>query len=732
MDQRKNFNNLQDVLWIVVAFIAWAWMFRGYISGKVALFDDALSYYDHIKFYLDNLSRGVFPLWDPLWFSGADNSFFLQRMGCFNPFLMITLIFKAAGFSHTSSYLIYLMLYYFLGCLGFYFLAREVIGDRVCSYTAFLLLLFSALGTRSFDSFMILMFTPIAWFFYFLVVFGRQPRRFAFVGMTFCLMIAATTYIPFYFLLSVTTFLIVYTAIYFKSVIAFLRKLRQFIIRNKILAWVCVFVLLLALVPGYLFFKAGGKGDYVMPRRNTNQAMGSVLGVQAQNDTNSWALLEDLFFAWHYYTDIRLIKFAVIYVPLFAVIIFLLGLTTPITKKVFLLFLWMVLLSLICIPKASPIYLFLYQHVVLFKYFRNLHFYLWVTILPAFCLFLGLQLKNYLDWRPLGFRKKTLTVLYVAGVHGLIMMALSHFQFPIEMSYAVVILSCLFFLLRIFTDMQGRHAVMMGFILIIAMIEPFEIYKYLSRNTQPFLPYAYTYDWTTLDFRYLRGTNDVEITAGEGSYDDHKQMADEPGRVVRPLGAFYYASKWFSYLSANVDMYVVKKYLGYKFVVYDAVARLDDNVSDFSDFETALAENRNVAYVATDDPAILNRRPAGNVSYYARQIPGPADDFYVEKFTANEMKIKTRFTKPQFVVYNDNDHRQWQLWINGVSKPIIRSNLAFKGVWVEPGEQTLDFRFGSTPIWIVYITLYVGINAMFVMLLILSRRESSSRSKAEL
>ena len=44
---------------------------------------DAISYADHISFYTDNLSKGVFPLWDPAWFNGAPVSFlFKADRGC--------------------------------------------------------------------------------------------------------------------------------------------------------------------------------------------------------------------------------------------------------------------------------------------------------------------------------------------------------------------------------------------------------------------------------------------------------------------------------------------------------------------------------------------------------------------------------------------------------------------------------------------------------------------------
>jgi hypothetical protein len=711
-----------DALLIAAAFVLWAVMFRGYLSSRVALFDDAISYYDHIKFYLDSMARGVFPLWDPVWFCGAANTFFLQRMGCFNPFLFVALFYKIIGIPHTSAYLLYLMTYYFVGCLGFYFLARQVIQDRLGAYTAFLLLLFSALGTRSFDSFMILMFTPIAWFFFFLVAFCQKPQRYSFVGLIFCLMIIATTYIPFYFVLSLATFLFVYVLLYAKTLKEILINSFRFFYQNKVLVLICLAVLLLALFPGYLFFKSGGKGDYVMPKRNTNQLVGSVLGVQAQDGANSWALLEDLFFAGFYYTDITQIKFAIMYVPLFAGIIFLLGMTVKINRKILLMFLWIVLLLLICIPKASPIYGFLYKHLGFFKYFRNLHFYLWVTILPVFCMMLGEQLKIYLNFQPLKFTEKLGKVFFVVLVHVGLMGTLNYIHFPVMASYLVLILSCLMFMWRIFAGSGRNMAWWMVAILIVTMLEPMEIYTYLSRNTQLYQKYSYTYDYAPQDFQYVRGDSDVEIVAGEGSLEDPFEPSS-PQRVVRGLEAFYYASKWYSYLSANVDLYVIRKYRSHKFVIYDAVERFDDNNPDFTQLETALAESRNVAFVSTDDASVLKFKPAGQSSYYARNIEASGSDFAVESYNANGIKIMTDFVKSQFLVYNDNDHRDWRLFINGVATPIIRSNVAFKGAWVPSGKQIVEFKYGSQKTWLLYMVLLVGINGLLVLLVYLYWQE---------
>ena len=79
-------------LWIFFTFVIWAYVFRGYLSSRFTLISDAQSYYDHTRFFIENLKNGIYPLWDPFWYYGAPNDFFLRRIGAFNPFYLIILI----------------------------------------------------------------------------------------------------------------------------------------------------------------------------------------------------------------------------------------------------------------------------------------------------------------------------------------------------------------------------------------------------------------------------------------------------------------------------------------------------------------------------------------------------------------------------------------------------------------------------------------------------------------
>lgn len=725
-------DTVKDIFLIAIAFSIWVFIFRDYLFNKLALFEDASPYYDHIKFYLDNMSRGVFPLWDPAWFCGVANNFFLQRMGCFNPFLLVTLVFKSLGIPHTASYVMYLMMYYFVGCAGFYLLARQILQDRAASFAAFGLLLFSALGTRMFDSYMVLMFTPIVWFFYFLIAFSQRPRPGSFVGIMFTLCIVLTTYLPFYFLIVLVSFLLFYALFYGSTLKGLFAQYIGFALRHKILVGVCLVILCSSLAPGYLFFKsAKEKAEVVMPARNTNPDAGGVLGVKRQTGANSWAVLEEIYFARYYYTDITQIKFAILYVPFFTYLVFFLGFFTRANKKLWFLFLWSAGLLILCIPMASPVYTFLYDHVVLFKYFRNLHFLLWVALLPIACLFLAEQLKAFLAWQLASRREKWTGFVYISLVHGALAWYLFQYQFPVVTSYAVIILSYVFFLWHLFGSLRGSQTLTLFCLLAIIAVEPIEVYGYLGQNSRPYLPNTYAYDYVDLNFHHKRFDNDIEMALADASMEDVLGEEGKPGeRLIRPMTALYYASKWYGYLTDRIDYYVLKKYKKYKFILYDNVERLDDAGADLSVLETALAENRNAAFVSTDDPDVLKAPSGSRHSYYAQAVEQDSEQFKVIAYNANGVKVRMNLSEPKFLVYNDSYHAQWRALLNGRPAKMVRANAAFKGLWVPAGEQVVEFQFGSAGLWVLYMFIFAAINGLFAGLVFLYWREAKLQKQA--
>jgi hypothetical protein len=704
----------QELFFILLAFGIWLFIFRGFIFGSLRLSDDAISYYDHVKFYLDNVRRGVFPLWDPVWFCGAANNFFLQRMGCFNPFLFLTNLFYTVGLSYKTSYLLYLSFYYFFGCVGFYLLAKRIFRHQLSAFAAFALLLFSSLGTRIFDSYIILIFVPVMWFFCFLVSFTQQPRRHSFAGLVLSLMVILTTYIPFYFLLIFATFLLFYGLFYWKTLPDVGQRYRCFAVQHKWLAVICAAILLLSLVPGYLFFKASrGQGEFVMPSRNKNLEVGSALGVQRQDTKSSWSFLEEIVFASYYWTDMTQIKPAILYLPLLAYIIFFLGFLTGVHRHVLFLFLWWMGLFLMCSPTVSPAYAWFYQHIFFFKYFRNLHFLLWVALLPIFCLFVGWQLKSVLAWQPSSRKERAAGFCYVTLIHGVLAWLLRDSQMPLMSGYAVLAVSYILCLWWIYGSLRRGAAALMFLFLVVIVAEPLEVYTYFARNLAWYVP-TYSYDLVDLKFHFTRFDNDIDMAFGD--VKDQAVIDRQPGkRFVQPAGAIYYASRWYGYLAGHIDYDILMKYRKHRFVLYDEVVSLDDSTVDWLSFETSLAENRNKAFVVSGDPDVLNSKSLGRHSYYAKPVEGDSEEFHIADYNVNHIKIETDFAEPKFLVFNDSYHSQWHASVGGRGAKLVRANIAFKGVWVPAGRQTVEFKFGSGYLWGVYLFLLAAINTIFLL-----------------
>ncbi|VAX37654.1 hypothetical protein MNBD_UNCLBAC01-1653 [hydrothermal vent metagenome] len=400
------------IFFLPLTFLLWLFAFRGFLTGELGFTSDAVSYYNHIKFYIDSLAQGVFPLWDPLWSNGVPNDFFLRRFGAYNPLFLIILIFNKIGIPYLFSYLSFLAIYYFIGMVGFYKLAQRLFQNNIAAFTAYLLLMFSSVGTRLFDSYLLLIIVPGIWFFYCLVGFAQTQKKHYFLGVTFAFMVLATTYIPFYFLIIFGMFLFWFSIFYSKNLITFFKNFTVFFKNNKILVVICVLAAILSFLPGLLFMQESSSGSIALPQRNFTSSESHQLSVGLETIT-SWGILEDITYSIPFLKDITTFKFAVLYVPPFALVILLLGLFSGMTKRLVFLFVWGISLFVMFSPHA-PVYHFLHKYVFFFKYFRNLHFFLWFALVPIFVLFVAEQMRGLCRGKPIRLVLFLLTILIAA------------------------------------------------------------------------------------------------------------------------------------------------------------------------------------------------------------------------------------------------------------------------------------------------------------------------------
>lgn len=109
----------------------------------------------------------------------------------------------------------------FLAGWAFYLITRFLLGERFFAFVAYILFLFSSWGSEIFYNYIIIIFVPIIWFFYFLLCFSRTAQRGPLLGMCLCLGLIVTTYIPFFFLTIFVIFSFFYLLFYGNGFAAF-------------------------------------------------------------------------------------------------------------------------------------------------------------------------------------------------------------------------------------------------------------------------------------------------------------------------------------------------------------------------------------------------------------------------------------------------------------------------------------------------------------------------------
>ncbi|MBZ0166955.1 MAG: hypothetical protein K8I00_09115 [Candidatus Omnitrophica bacterium] len=682
--------------WILLSFCLWLYCFKGFVSGHLSLQSDAVGYYQHIKFFIDNMVQGVYPFWDPGINGGVPNEFFLRRMGSFNPFLMVPVVLRWCGVSHLIAYTSYLAVYYFMAALGFYGLCRVLLKRPSAAYLGFLLFLFSSLGTRQFDSYIVLVSVPLIWFFTFFLAFFRQPRAVYLVGMTFCLMNLVTTYIPLYFLLIFASFLIFMVILFPVRSLERVREGGAFAWKHKVLVLVCGGCLLLSLVPAAMIFQSAKTGEFVMPRRGATADSQNALVVGKETITD-WAMLEELVYT-SAFVDLRQFKFAIIYFPGFLYLVLLIGGVVRFNRKLLLLICWGGFLFLLSVPALSPLYDFLHQHIFIFKYFRNLHWFFWLAMLPIFVLSVAM-LFDELPGPFENFNRQLAWGGYVIVGHIGFAALVVWFGNTVWSTYVMIGVSLAFFILQGIPRCSSRGQITLLALTVIVGVQGLEVYRYLNENSRVRTgPYK-----------------------GDRPYDTASFQNDEIMGV--PTGdskpSLYYALRNYHDLYNNTSVAALFGYKRHKFVLFDRVQSVPQGTRDYAAIERMFVSGTNSAYVTTSQ-AVPGLQPLrSGYENVSAQTPG----LVLGKTTVNGVQLQSDYDRPRYLVYNQNWHPGWRVRVNGDWTSPDPVNGSFMGIYLPAGANRIDFRFGTLGFRALHYGLLGTFYGVFIWLLALWARD---------
>ncbi len=701
----------------ILPFGLWLFLFYPIVLGRITIVGDTSSFYATVKFFADNLSQGVFALWNPFLFWGFPTLVEFQYFGPFNPIWLLIIIFQKVGMSFYFAFLWTYLGYFFLGQIGFYCLAKAILKDNLVAYIAFLVSLFSFASMVIFNSpNSVFIGVPMAWFFYFLVRFWRSLEKRFFVGLIFTMMIIVGCYLPFYWLTVFLLACLLYCLFYYERLANNARSIGLFLKYHWRLIIVCCLALGLAAaasLKGYSIMRAGDvlaldrkmAGDDVY-QDGINVAYEKIAALCVTAQTT----FRQMFFR----LDELSVCFGPRYLSIFVYCVLALGSLTCITRKSFILFLLTIVLFFVALGDQTPLCKFFFYY---FPFFKMIHgvgsFY--VIIGPLLLLFMATQLKFILKQGMDMPRYRGLAVVFF--VHLGIWLLLRR-QPMIITTHVAILLSALFFSLIVLGKLSYKP---IWFLLLIAsvVVQPIEVFWKLHDDLEHMdinrdrIAQNCSYPSTKPLFSFTRS----DLAEDFDVYDAHRSYIQMKDAAGFPLTAAGYPPKWSYDLKKHFPLQDVGQYIKYKFYLYDYVHYVSDD-SFYFQRTNNFPGLTNLAFVSTennDDQESLRELSLGadvsSASKAAIAIRGPSEQFDVLSFSVNTIKIRTRFHQHKFLVYTDSFQPGWRASVNGKTAVLYRANLAFKGILLPAGENViiLEYRpFGGQAFYFLILSVHVG------------------------
>ncbi len=668
-----------------------------------------MDYYFLIKYYMENLIRGVFPMWDPFLFWGKADDLDMRFIGEFNPFLWLYPLFLKLGFAPPQSFIFYAISYFFIGLIGFYLLAKRIFKDRLLACCAFVLFLFSSEVAPIFNNFCIaLLVVPAVWFFYFLVAFAQEPDQKFFLGLVFSVMILAITYMPFYWLTVLIFFLISFIVLYPKETKTILGRWMNFIVRNKLIVLFGVLAIGLAMIPGILWYCSAQRGDFVFSWRHAGAEDPNAASVNIETINAGGIIAPYIFKSLFSHLDQADLFF---YIPGVCFVILALAVLNRLNRVSIILFVVGFIIFLITLADLTPVHRLLYQSVYFFRLFRNIFYFLYMAI-PVFILFCVEQLRLLFNNQPID----TKTKIYKLG--GIFLLHLGFLWFLyrqediIPSFYITVGLSFIFFASYYLGWIKRERPVFAATLIILLVLSPVDVFRSCLKNGFSIV------DWKPKDRFYPRFSFLRPFKKDEGDF--YKGKSPQDVQDASGFASWKYSGYPASYLlHEHINHDILETYVRHKFVVYDNAQTRDGQQFDFKVMEKVFAQRKNIAFVFPDPLRPIASSSASSLDSISGEplfVEGNSSEFQLDVFDINRVQVKTMFPVQKFLVYNDNYDPAWQVFVNGRREEILRANLAFKGIWLKPGKNVVEFRYGSWPRHFVNFFLLFFFNGFFLYL----------------
>lgn len=672
----------------VLPLLLWVFLLRDFIFGAIPFNMDTNTIYGVAKFYFNNVLNGVIPLWDP--FVSLGHPFYaLSICNLFNPVTQLIIIFKLLGISYNVAFALYMVIYFWVGCFGFYMLVKQILKDNHMAYLGYLAFMFSSLGVSLFTQLTFIeIVVPTVWFFYFLLAFNETQNKGNFLGLAYSLMIVVSSYLPFYFLTVAMAFFIVVVFLFPKETFQFCLKSYHFKKKHWLLALLCVGGIAAAMGPLLAYKMLDASGDAVSPGRHCqytsaqecyDRTINHQGGMLYEEIARSGGLGErfDIGYLFTHLDKITYGSDSLFFLPFWMFILFGLSIFLKCDRINIVLLGMMTLIGLIALGSAGPLHRILYEHIFFFKYFRNL-FFLGAFLLPIFIIFVLKQLKSLLELNPQKMSHKKLIGVGIVLAHGAMAFYLKSLGGIMTVMWVTLGLSAVILTAYYLLHDRLSSGYWIGIFAVLMLVQPIYVINAYAKNALEFecsIPNQHVvpqFGWVRPDLPATSACRIYQFVP----YEDFwyaMSMQDAPAIVGYPQAA----AKWVFMLSKQMGDAALAQYAKYKVYLFDDL------------------------------------KSSGQV------ITGENPLIKVSHFDVNRVEFDVNLPKEKLFVYNDAYTQHWRVAIDGKERQLLKSSGAFKGVWVPEGRHVVAFSYHPPGGQWVYLLTVIILFTFFIYTVIM-------------
>jgi hypothetical protein len=381
-----------------------------------------------------------------------------------------------------------------------------------------------------------------------------------------------------------------------------------------------------------------------------------------------------------------------VFIPIIAFMFIVLGVFHRLSKTSLSVFITFFILLLIALGVDTPVYPLLFETIPYFKFFRHLYMFIGFLI-PLIIVFALLQLQTTLSIELNNRRQRIRWFVLISCAHALLTLFLFTQGHILPSAYITIGLSWLLFSAFVLIHKTINRHLLWGGLVIIGLIQPLHVFSHYVDNAN-LSGCELPMNSVRPEFLHTRSGPHLPIggcnhfRGSPNPYYDYWNLMTMRDLFLPLSGYPPIMNRWAFLIQQGVDPMAFLEAIRHRFVGYQNVVEMNDPDLALQHIQSTFDQHAAVAVISGQ-----SSEQASSLSGINEKILFTPDQLIIEEHSVNHHTLRLQTNDNILLTVYEPYHPYWNAYLDGQSVPIIRTNLAFRGVFVPQGNHQLIFRY---------------------------------------